>query len=546
MFLPFVGLSLGVILLLSYFWRCEHAWNEPPIVSAKIPYIGHIIGLLKYGSRYYQIIRYLLVAFLRQLIGPIDADMSSARCNLPIYTLPMLNSKVYVVTSIDLVNAVNRNSKVLAFNPFIAQVGKRITGHDDDTGRIVQHNLNGENGPGYVTEIHDRTLASLAPGQDLERMTKAMLHEASLYLETLEHGNEIDLFTWTRHMSTMCSTKAIYGPDNIFNQDEQKLVKAFWYDTTTGLDLKLSTYANLDNRDFDHDLNALIVNFAPGFFAPKGNEARSTLGTAFQRYFEHFRSGQANDTALVKARHLTNQSYGIDSWNAARLEVGVLLGILANTIPTVFYMLVHVLSDHELLRDLREELSEMSMQQSTDKKTCYLKVLAMRENCALLHSTFQEVLRVHALGTSSRYVREDVILQNQYLLKQGMIVQMPMAVMHSDPSSWGTNANSFQPRRFMGSPSHAQKAKVSAAAYRPFGGGASLCPGRHFVTLEAMALTASFILRFDVDPVDGGWKIPAQKQESMATNVFPPETDLRIRIKERKGYESVQWDFLMI
>lgn len=140
----------------------------------------------------------------------------------------MLNGKVYVVTSIDLVNAINRNSKILAFNPFIAKLGKRITGHDDATSKIVQHNLNGENGPGYVTEIHDGTVSSLAPGTALESMTNVMLLEASTYLQRLKQGEVINLFTWTRQMVTMCSTGAIYGLNNPFNQDEGRIVKAFW------------------------------------------------------------------------------------------------------------------------------------------------------------------------------------------------------------------------------------------------------------------------------------------------------------------------------
>ena len=140
----------------------------------------------------------------------------------------MLNGKVYVVTSIDLVNAVNRNSKVLAFNPFIAQLGKRITGHDEATSRIVQHNLNGESGPGYVTDIHDGSFVSLAPGESLENMTRAMLVEASTYFQSLKQGDVISLFAWTKRMVTMSSTRAIYGPKNPFNQHEGKLIEAFW------------------------------------------------------------------------------------------------------------------------------------------------------------------------------------------------------------------------------------------------------------------------------------------------------------------------------
>lgn len=305
--------------------------------------------------------------------------------------------------------------------------------------------------------------------------------------------------------------------------------------------LVTDTYA----RDFDHDLNTLIIGLVPSLLAPKGAQARSDLGLAFQQYFERYEPKLAKSAALVEARYSTNTHYGLTPWNQGRLEVGVLLGILANTVPTVFYMLVRVLSDPDLLRDIREEIETTSIQYDAGESTYYLRILTMREKCALLYSTFQEILRVHALGSSVRYVREDILLQDQYLLKKGMIVQMPMAVMHSDPLAWGTDSKDFKPRRFLKLPDNAKEFKTNTTAYRPFGGGASLCPGRHFVTSEAMALTASFILRFDITAVDGDWQIPPQKQESMATNVFPPIEDIRVEIRERQGHEGMKWDFVM-
>ncbi|KAL9633344.1 MAG: hypothetical protein Q9164_004754 [Protoblastenia rupestris] len=454
----------------------------------------------------------------------LNRNVDSAKCRLPIYTLRMLNGKVYVVTSPDLVNAINRNSKVLAFNPFIAQLGKRITGHDEATSQIVQHNLNGENVPGYVTEIHDATVSTLAPGMALEQMTKTMLLEASACLQALDNDNVIDLFAWVKHMMTLCSTKAIYGPENPFNRDE-RLIKAFW--------------------DFDQDLNTLIADLAPSFLAPKGNHARSELGLAFQRYFDQYSPKQTQSAAVIEARYSINTQYGVSSWNQGRLEVGVLLGILANTIPAIFYMLVHIFSDPDLLRDIREEINATSVSFVDGKTTCYLRILTMREKCVLLHSTFLELLRVHALGSSVRYVREDILLQDQYLLKKGMVVQMPMAVMHSDAPAWGADVKDFQARRFLKQGNDPKEFKTNSTAYRPFGGGASLCPGRHFVTLEAMALAAYSVLLFDVVPAEGKWKIPRQKQESMATNVFPPEEDIKVRFSKRPGYEHINWDFVM-
>ncbi|SLM34165.1 Cytochrome P450, E-class, group IV [Lasallia pustulata] len=495
---------IGLWYILDYLYAPRHSSGEPPVLPSSVPYVGHIIGLLRHGTRYYQ--------------------TTSAKCKHPIYTLNMLNGKVYIVTSPDLVSAVNRNSKSLAFNPFIAQLGKRITGHDDATSQIVQHNLNGEQGSGYVIEVHDGLVAALSPGAHLESMIAPMLQKASTYIDDLDCSNEVDLFAWMRRMVTMCSTTAIYGPDNPFAKNSD-YTDFFW--------------------DFDHDLNLLIIDVFPTLTAPKGSRARSILGTEFQQYFENYKPGQTQSSAMIQARHAANTKHGVSLWNQGRLEVGTLLGILANTIPSAFYMLVHIYSDPSLLKDIRAELETTAVSTAPPDAKRTLCILTLRDKCHLLHSTFQEMLRVHAHGAGSRFVREDTILDDQYLLKKGMVIQMPMAVMHSDPSIWGPDVASFQPRRFL-KPNEASKGlKANSPAYRPFGGGASMCPGRHFVALEVLALTACMVLRFDIMPVVGEWSVPPQRQESLATNVFPPEKDVRVKVTRRAGFEAVVWDFAM-
>ena len=48
----------GVWYLLDYLYAPKPLPNEPPSVSPSIPYIGHILGLLQHGTRYYETIRY--------------------------------------------------------------------------------------------------------------------------------------------------------------------------------------------------------------------------------------------------------------------------------------------------------------------------------------------------------------------------------------------------------------------------------------------------------------------------------------------------------
>ena len=272
------------------------------------------------------------------------------------------------------------------------------------------------------------------------------------------------------------------------------------------------------------------------------------LGSAFENYFNNFDPNSSQISAMVKSRYVTNTKYGISTWNQGRLEVGTLIGILANTIPSTFYMLVNIYSNPSLLQSIRAELETNSVS-TTSPASKILHVLAVRDQSPLLLSTWNELLRLYARGASSRLVLEDTWLDNRYLLRKNMVVQMPTAVMHTDPKVWGPDAHVFNARRFMKSDDSNNSGKSSAgrsgAAYRPFGGGSALCPGRHFVTMEVMTLTAWLVLRFDMEPLENGgkWVVPEQKQESLATNVFPPGEDVRVRIVERKGYEGVEWGF---
>ena len=49
--------AVAVLLVLDRLITPQRFPNEPPVVPHLIPYIGHILGLLRHGSRYYQITR---------------------------------------------------------------------------------------------------------------------------------------------------------------------------------------------------------------------------------------------------------------------------------------------------------------------------------------------------------------------------------------------------------------------------------------------------------------------------------------------------------
>ena len=122
------------------------------------------------------------------------------------------------MTGPELVNAVSRNSKTLTFNPFISEVGVRLTGVDAACRRIIDDNLDGKRGSwGYVIEVHDRTVIALGNGPGQDQINRAMLEHSTLYLKVARdtfRKAPVHLYDWVRDFVTLCSTNAIYGEDN--------------------------------------------------------------------------------------------------------------------------------------------------------------------------------------------------------------------------------------------------------------------------------------------------------------------------------------------
>ncbi len=60
---------------IDYFCAPRLSAKEPPLLPHPIPYIGHILGLLRYGTRYYEMTR--SVAPLLSLAEELYAENSS-------------------------------------------------------------------------------------------------------------------------------------------------------------------------------------------------------------------------------------------------------------------------------------------------------------------------------------------------------------------------------------------------------------------------------------------------------------------------------------
>ena len=288
----------------------------------------------------------------------------------------------------------------------------------------------------------------------------------------------------------------------------------------------------------------ILVGIMPSFVARKGIAARARVAKAFDRYF--LAEGHKQASIWMQLRYETSFRNGIKIEDISRFEVGGAIALLVNTAPATFWMLLLIYAHPGLLDEVREEV-ELTMTQSSDGSgtTRHIDITSLKSTCTLLQSTFQEVLRYRSMGTSIRQVMEDTLLEGQWLLKKDSMVQMPSRVMHSDPSLWGFDVGEFNPRRFMktaGQEARSGKAPP-AAAFRAFGGGSTLCPGRHFATNEVLAVVTMFVMRYDMVPQSGKWTLPTVQKTNVAAVVMEPDTDIEVLVSRRSKYERDSWSF---
>ena len=188
-----------------------------------------------------------------------------------------------------------------------------------------------------------------------------------------------------------------------------------------------------------------MLGVFPKYTGRKAWQARERMAHAFIEYFKN--KGYEDSSELTLGRFHAQRDHGATIEDIARLEVSEGLGILSNTVPTCFWVLYDIYSRPDLLKELRDELRANAITLSPDG-THTIDLVDIKEKCGLLISTFQEVLRVRSIGAPTRTVYKDILLNDQYLLKKGSLLMMPIKGINREENTWGAQAHEFNPRRF--------------------------------------------------------------------------------------------------
>lgn len=190
----------------------------------------------------------------------------------------------------------------------------------------------------------------------------------------------------------------------------------------------------------------------------------------------------------------------------------------------------------------------------------------LTRNCPTFLAATSEVLRIAAPIHVSRLVLEDTLVtlpttSKKIFLAKGNPIQIATSVIHRSQISWGDDAKTFNPGRFL--PRSGGKIKssvpqkkeldisrpvlpegVDRGSWRSFGGGHNICPGRHFAQVGIMSMVGLLVAGYEITAPDGSAMVPPCFANSMTlASTLKPSGDVEVNIKRREGFAECRWHF---
>ncbi|KAF2868228.1 cytochrome P450 [Massariosphaeria phaeospora] len=422
---------------------------------------------------------------------------------------------MYIVNSTELIPLLQKQWRTVSFAAIAADAGHAV-GMSKEAVKIMHQDLTSEHG--FSVSWPRFIVPAMAPGKHLDAMNRRSVEVFADEMKTFKAQRTVrlGLSQWSRQTMVAATTEAVWGPQNPYRDP---VVVEAWKTFEAGF------------------LTFSMFPMASTFF-PKLLRARETVAAAMTEYMR--KGGHESASGLVRMRYEHHHGqFGLNLEDIARGELGNTFAVLGNTAPCALWLIYHIFSNDRVLADVRNEVSALVYEEHGKEGDAVhsIDLAAIRTSCPILMSTFQETMRFRAVNPGPRVLLEDVHLDGRYLLKKGSMLMIPATVQHSDVAAWGDDVGEFDHMRFARKPGTGQK-RPNRVAFRAFGGGHILCPGRQFASTEIMVFAALLVLQFDILPVQGKWIEPIC-DNSPAQAGFPiPDEDIEIELRPRDAVKK--------
>jgi hypothetical protein len=260
---------------------------------------------------------------------------------------------------------------------------------------------------------------------------------------------------------------------------------------------------------------------------------------------------------FIKEDSAINGNWHIPFTDGADKQLALLFVSTTNTIPTLVWLLLYILCDTSLAKELTNEISKVVTRKSDQ---VVLDISVLPQECPLLVSAYQKTLRLQKLGLVSlrktRYSHlHPATVQTRHLSnisssKEPWCKCLSGSCTKTRKHGARTPSNSTH-RRFLKSKTldveSNQQEKQQRRAYNPFGGGKHLCPGRHFAFAEILGTVAMLLLGFDIVAPEGMSLTVPKRRYRLGEGVAKPDgrqgEAMDVRVRRKQGWEKVKWTF---
>ncbi|KAF4332089.1 7-alpha-hydroxycholest-4-en-3-one 12-alpha-hydroxylase [Fusarium beomiforme] len=490
-----VVILTALLLLFSRYVSPSVDSLEPPLLKPRAPLVGHIISLFKEGGGFY--------------------SRLFKNHRMPICTLPMLNGKLYIINSPDLIQSALKNNDI-SFDPFIIESAKGLWGLSQNS---VDHIADEDNKKAGLTIIHSTLM-----GEPLHRINLSALTRLMTYInpsKTKEALEAPDVFVWLRDILTDATTTALLGEKNPLTADKAHLLWTF------------------DKQSM------LLAMGVPSFVTKNAINARDEVNKLLLGYYESGGENGKGVSDLMRERAELLRRTGLSNDDLSHMEMMLPWVGVTNTVSTLFWLFAHVLTNPEYVSRVRSEIEDMTVITVTPGgRKATFDVRKLEKDCPFLHACYQECLRLYLHAIGNRRVMEDTKIQDaqgrSYLLKKGVNIQWSPSVAHLMEEIWGPDAATFRPERFLDVSMHDEKKRRGSQL--SFGGGKHLCPGRKFASTEILGFVGVVAASFGVENLS----LPKSKDPAVGAGPRMPDwgdMSSGFKLRRREGWEDVTWVF---
>ncbi|KAI1312958.1 putative cytochrome p450 [Xylaria venustula] len=485
---------LRITILLLLLWTAWRLWrfnispflhpNEPKELPYWIPFIGH--GF----------------AFFKSTDALLAKASAYFRTREP-FSLTVFGNTLYIVTDAKNTTEVYKNDETLSFETFVqdlfrsngySEAGLRKTYTSLPKDKPGFPNPHGVSFGAFVQQMHQHQLYPGGHLQILEDNFRNWLN-ANLSITPLQK--------LCSHFATSSAGDSVVVPlDQCCSEISLRAGEFAYFGNTLS---RINPDLTSDFLVFD-DLGWQVLYQYPPILSRKMAAARKRIQSTFRRYLEVPQSERTAGGAvwLINAYEDEAKAIGISDDDLAILLFNIYWVISTNTRKIAFWLLSNALHAPPLLERIRDETAPAF--NSAD----LVDLDYLWQHCPQLDSIWHETLRLCSNAASVRRVDHDTVVGGK-LLRAGHRIMIPYRLLHFDQAVYGFDSRKFRPDRWLATPSTTMTTKQQSKqgdsktlalkcgpSWRPFGGGKTLCTGRHAAKRATLMLVAVLLRRFDV------------------------------------------------